>query len=116
MTSSFQPESDAAAVSAPPEPTALPPTEDELAAAVVLGVHRLTKGARLYASDNQAAIQQLEMVKNAVMTYGKVAPGQSEAVFYRAIGVCRRAAVAGRAFGVFLGARARAHPATLRHR
>jgi DnaJ-domain-containing protein 1 len=49
------------------------PTEDEVAAAVVLNVHRLTKGATLYAADNQAAIRQLEMTRRAVIAYGKVA-------------------------------------------
>ena len=50
-----------------------PPSEDKLAAAVVLGIHRLTKGATLYDADNQAAIRQLEMTRRAVVNYGRVA-------------------------------------------
>ena len=48
------------------------PTEDDLAIAVVLGVHRLTKGATLYDAENQAAIRQLEMTRRAVIAYGKL--------------------------------------------
>lgn len=46
-------------------------SEDDLAADVVLSLHRLTKGATLYAADNQAALRQLEGAKTAIAEYGQ---------------------------------------------
>ncbi|MCA9625787.1 MAG: hypothetical protein KC731_42485, partial [Myxococcales bacterium] len=56
-------------------------TEDDLAVAVVLNIHRLTKGATLYDADNQAAIRQLEMTRRAVIAYGK-ATGVNPKLFF----------------------------------
>lgn len=66
---------------APPPGAGQQPTEDDLAIAVVLGVHRLTKGATLYDADNQAAIRQLEMTRHAVIAYGK-ATGVNPKLFF----------------------------------
>jgi curved DNA-binding protein CbpA len=47
------------------------PSRDELAAAVVLGVHRLVKQSTLYAPDNEAQVQALELTRRAVAQYGR---------------------------------------------
>ncbi len=44
-------------------------SEDELAANVLLALHRLTKGATLYAADNEAAIRHLERARGSILEY-----------------------------------------------
>ncbi len=45
-------------------------TEDDLAANVVLAIHRLTKSATLYDGENQAVVRQLESSRAAIHEYG----------------------------------------------
>ncbi len=46
-------------------------SEDELAANIILALHRLSKGATLYAADNEAAVRHLESARDAVVEYGQ---------------------------------------------
>ncbi|HHH10468.1 MAG TPA: hypothetical protein ENK23_00110, partial [Sorangium sp.] len=77
-----------------PHPTV---TLDELAAAVVVAVHRLTKQATLYTTENQAQRRQIEETQQAVSEYGR-RTGRNPRLFFteRAVFVGGRLLYGGR--------------------
>ena len=55
--------------------------EDQLAANVVLALHRLTKQSTLYTSENEAQLRTLQQTQSSVMEYGR-RTGRNPKVFF----------------------------------
>ncbi len=72
-------------------------TEDQLAAAVVVGVHRLVKQSTLYTTENEAQRRQLELTQRAVLAYGR-RTGRNPKIYFadKSVFVCGRMLRAGR--------------------
>lgn len=72
-------------------------TEDQLAAAVVVGVHRLVKQSTLYTTENEAQRRQLELTQRAVLAYGR-RTGRNPKIYFadKSVFICGRMLRAGR--------------------
>ncbi|MEM6789510.1 MAG: DnaJ domain-containing protein [Myxococcota bacterium] len=71
--------------------------ESQLAAAVVLGVHRLVKQSTLYTTENEAQTRQIALTQRAVLGYGR-RTGRNPKLFFTetSVFVCGRLLRAGR--------------------
>lgn len=72
-------------------------SEAQLAAAVVLGMHRLVKQSTLYTTENEAQTRQIALTQRAVLGYGR-RTGRNPKIFFTetSVFVCGRLLRAGR--------------------